>query len=94
MRDMDKILNMTLREYDLRLRAYKEVLVDKYELVHLQAWTNRLVKQKKDKKGTPRFKKFEEFFSRENFKPKKDLSRCYEVTERIMEYQRRNNGEL
>lgn len=59
---------MTIREYELRIKAYHLRRLDKEYEIHLQAWTTNQVKaqKKKGSKSTePYFKNFDDFFDYE-----------------------------
>ncbi|EMF0585109.1 TPA: hypothetical protein IXN57_000461 [Enterococcus faecium] len=55
---------MTLREYRLRMLAFKLRQVDERKKMHEQAYLNQVV-QSTDKRGKPKFKTFDEFFDYE-----------------------------
>ena len=52
---------MTLREYRLRILAFKLKQVDERKKMHEQAYLNQVV-QATDSKGRSKFKTFDEFF--------------------------------
>ena len=55
---------MTISEYHLRFKKFKEIRVDNLREMHLQAWLNHAVtsKKKNGKKLEPTYKKFNEFW--------------------------------
>lgn len=56
--------NLTLKEYELRMKAYSLHTLDEEYKAHKQAWINHQVKATKQigKKTVPVYKKFEQFF--------------------------------
>lgn len=85
---------MTIKEYRLNMQANDLRELDAIHHIHLQAWTNRAVKATKGKRGTPRFKRFTEFF---NFRQKEDelLGRVYKpskIASRIAAWEREKHG--
>ena len=76
-KDMLSIERMTLREYDLRLRAWEKARIYRDYDIHLQAWCNALAQSTKQagKKTIPVYKTFTQFFDlnkRLNEKPKEN----------------------
>lgn len=53
---------LTLRDFSYRMHVQALKKVDEEHDIALAAWYNKIVKATKDKKGTPKFEKFEEFF--------------------------------
>ena len=62
--DMTAIGRMTIKEYGLRMKAYRLKHVDELYMLHLQAWLNNqaTATKQKGKKTVPFFKSFDEFF--------------------------------
>ena len=57
---------MTLAEYNLRLEAYSLKMVETQNNLAMQAWFNQQVQATtKGKHPKPKFKKFQDFFDRE-----------------------------
>lgn len=59
--DFSVIDRMTVKEYDLRIKAYRLKNVDETYQMHLQAWLNNAVGSA-DKKGRPIYKTFKKFY--------------------------------
>ncbi|MFC7364541.1 MULTISPECIES: hypothetical protein [Bhargavaea] len=64
---MREVEEMTLREYLLRMHAYRLKRIDENRNIHLQAWLNFLATSTKEKgsKQVPVYPKFEDFFDYE-----------------------------
>ena len=81
---------MTFKEYRLLSEAFKLKNVDTEYQIHKQAWLN-FSASATDKKGKPRYKKFEKFFDYE-----KELQKAKGETDdkfdRYKEHLRRKNG--
>ena len=62
--DMTAIGRMTIKEYSLRMKAYRLKHVDELYMMHLQAWLNNqaTATKQKGKKTVPFFKSFDEFY--------------------------------
>lgn len=79
-----------MKEYRLNMKAQSLRQLDELYHIHLQAWTNHVVKATKGKKHIPKFKNFDSFF---NFKSKEDelLQRVYKpssIAARLVAYER------
>ena len=63
--DKTAIGRMTIKEYSLRMKAYRLKHVDELYMMHLQAWLNNqaTATKQKGKKTVPFFKSFEDFFN-------------------------------
>ena len=64
MTDFKRIGRMTIKEYGLRMKAYRLKHVDELHKMHLQAWltSQATATKQKGKKTVPYFKSFEDFF--------------------------------
>ena len=62
--DLKKVGRMTIKEYSLRMKAYRLKHVDELYMLHLQAWLSNqaTATKQKGKKTVPFFKSFDEFF--------------------------------
>ena len=62
--DLKQVGRMTIKEYALRMRAYRLKHLDDLYKMHLQAWLSNQVTatKQKGKKSVPYFKSFEDFF--------------------------------
>ncbi len=79
-KSLSDIEDMTLYEYELKMKAYNLARVDKEYDIYLSAWVNQLAgaTKEKGKKQVPVFKTFEDFFDykkrlREVEKPSKRI---------------------
>ncbi|WP_438717731.1 hypothetical protein [Enterococcus sp. AZ109] len=51
---------MTIREYEIRMKAFRLRQVDEQYVIHSQAWANAMAQA--TKKGKPIYTRFEKFF--------------------------------
>ena len=65
MTDLQLIGRMTIKEYSLRMKAYRLMHIDELYRMHLQAWLNNqaTATKQKGKKSVPYFKSFDDFFN-------------------------------
>lgn len=61
---MSDIEEMTLYEYELKMRAYRLKRIDEELRMHQQAWLNQRVKST-DKNGKPIYREFKQFYDYE-----------------------------
>ncbi len=61
--DINQIDRMTLYEYDLLITGHNLCEVDEMRKLHMQAFLNRQIEATKDKKGTPLYRSFDDFFN-------------------------------
>lgn len=67
--DLSVFERMTIREYSIRLIAFKLRTLDKEEFIYEQAWANWQVQATKQqgKKQVPIYSSFKKFFDKEKF---------------------------
>lgn len=75
---------LTLKEYQLRMKAFNLALVDKEYDMHLQAWLNHTVTATKEqgKKQVPVYGNFKEFFDYEKRLKEVEGKKVKEITEK------------
>lgn len=67
MTDLLEFERMTIREYSIRMLAFRLKNLDKRELLHQQAWANWQVQstRTRGKKEEPVYKTFDKFFNKQ-----------------------------
>lgn len=67
MTDLLEFERMTVREYSIRMLAFRLKNLDKQEMIHQQAWANWQVQstRTRGKKEEPVYKSFDRFFNKQ-----------------------------
>lgn len=67
MTDLLEFERMTVREYSIRMLAFRLKNLDKQEMIHQQAWANWQVQstRTRGKKEEPVYKSFDKFFNKQ-----------------------------